>query len=119
MLREVRDRIDTPGFRTREITLVATLLDAAVYCIADLAELYRLRWQVETSLAQLKTSMKMDVLHCQTMLGVLKELTVFAIVYNLVRMVMWQSARSNTSAWSESASWMRCGGSARRTPGSR
>jgi hypothetical protein len=32
------------------------------------------------------------VLHCKTVPGVLKELTVFAIVYNLVRMVMWHSA---------------------------
>ena len=37
--------------------------------------------------------MQMDVLHCKTVPGVLKELTVFAIVYNLVRMVMCQSAR--------------------------
>ena len=36
--------------------------------------------------------MQMDVLHGQTVPGVLKELTLFAIVYNLVRMVMWQSA---------------------------
>jgi hypothetical protein len=34
----------------------------------------------------------MDVLHCNTVPGVLKELTVLAIVYNLVRMVMCQSA---------------------------
>src|SRR4029434_9481436 len=58
----------------------------------DLAALYRQRWQVETSLAQLKTTMRMDVLHGQTVPGVLKELTVFAIVDNLVRMVMCQSA---------------------------
>jgi hypothetical protein len=36
--------------------------------------------------------MKMDVLHCKTVPGVLKELTIFAIVYNLVRLVMWRSA---------------------------
>jgi hypothetical protein len=52
----------------------------------------RQRWQVETSLAHLKTTMQMEVLHGQTVSGVLKELTVFAMVYNLVRMVMWQSA---------------------------
>jgi Transposase DDE domain len=92
VLREVRYHISTPGFRTRQITLVTTLLDVEVYPVADLAELYRLRWQVETSLAQLKTAMQMDVLHCKTVPGVLKELTVFAILYNLVRMVMWHSA---------------------------
>jgi hypothetical protein len=92
VLREVRYHIGTPGFRTREITLVTTRLDAEAYRVSDLAELYRQRWQVETSLAQLKTGMQMDVLHCKTVAGVLKELTVFALVYNLVRMVMGQSA---------------------------
>jgi hypothetical protein len=92
VLREARYHIGTPGFRTRQVTLVTTLLDAQTYRVADLAELYRQRWQVETSLAQLKTTMQMDVLHCKTVSGVLKELTVFAIVYNLVRMVMWHSA---------------------------
>ena len=45
-------------------------------------------YNIETSLAHLKTRMQMDVLHGKTVSGVLKELTVFAIVYNLVRMVM-------------------------------
>jgi hypothetical protein len=88
----VRYHIGTPGFRTHQITLVTTLLDAAVYQVDDLAELYRQRWQIETSLAHLKTTMQMEVLHCKTVAGVLKELAVFAIVYNLVRMVMWHSA---------------------------
>ena len=47
-LREVRYHINTPGFRTRQITLVTTLLDAEIYRVADLAELYHERWQVET-----------------------------------------------------------------------
>ena len=92
-LREVRYPLGRPGFRTREITLVTTLLDAERYRVADLAELYHQRWRVETSLAQLNTSLQMDVLHGQTVPGVLKELTVFAIIYNLVRMAMCQSAR--------------------------
>jgi hypothetical protein len=91
-LREVRYDLERPGFRTRRITLVTTLLDAELYRVADLAELYHQRWRVETSLAQLKTSLQMDVLHCKTVAGVLKELTVFALVYNLVRLVMCQSA---------------------------
>ena len=92
VLREVRYHLGRPGFRTRQITLVTTRLDAEVYRVADLAALYRQRWQVETSLAHLKTTMHMDVLHCKTVSGVLKELTIFAMVYNLVRLVMRQSA---------------------------
>ena len=49
-------------------------------------------YNIKTSLAPLKTTMPMDVLHCQTVPGMLKELTMFAIVDNLVRMVMRQSA---------------------------
>jgi hypothetical protein len=92
VLREVRYHIGTPGFRTRQITLVTTLLDAEIYRVADLAELYRQRWQVEPSLAHLKTTMQMEVLHGKTVSGVLQELTVLAIVYNLVRRVMWHAA---------------------------
>ena len=47
---------------------------------------------METSLAHLKTTMQVEILHCKTVPGVLKELAVFAIVYNLVRLVMCQSS---------------------------
>jgi Transposase DDE domain len=77
---------------------VTTLLDAEGYRVADLAELYRQRWQVETSLAHLKTTMHMDVLHCKSVSGVLQELTIFAMVYNLVRQVMRQSATRQHTA---------------------
>jgi hypothetical protein len=88
----------TPGFRTREITLVTTRLDAEAYGVSDLAELYRQRWQIETALAQLKTTMQMDVLHCTTVPGVRKELTMFALVDNLVRLVMRPSATRQHTA---------------------
>jgi hypothetical protein len=88
----VRYHLRTPGFRTREITLVTTRLDTEVYSVPDLAELYRRRWQVETALAHLTTTMRMDVLHGKTVPGVLQELMVFAIVYNRVRLVRWPSA---------------------------
>jgi hypothetical protein len=38
-------------------------------------------YNIETSLAQRKTTRQMDVLHGKTVPGVLKEVTVFAIVY--------------------------------------
>ena len=40
----------------------------------------------------LKITLKMDVLKCKTVDGVLKELAVFALVYNLVRSVACQAA---------------------------
>jgi hypothetical protein len=70
VLREVRGHLGMPGFRTRQMTLVTTRLEAQVYRVADLAERYHQRWPVEPSLAHLKTTMPMEVLHCQTGAGV-------------------------------------------------
>jgi len=93
VVREIRYHVSAPGFRTQPITVVTTLVDAERYPCADVATLYHQRWEAETHLGQLKTTMKMDVLRCKTVLGVLKELTVFAIVYNLVRLVILQAAQ--------------------------
>lgn len=93
VLREVRYHLDTPGFRTRQITWVTTLLDPERSPVTDLAELYCPRWPIETALAHRKTTLRMDVLHGKTVPGVLKELTIFALVYTLVRMIMGHSAR--------------------------
>jgi hypothetical protein len=92
-VRECQYRVTRPGFRVRMITLVTTLLDAEAYPAEELAELYFQRWEVETDFAHLKTTLGMDVLHRQTEAGVLKELTVYAIVYNLVRVVMPEASR--------------------------
>lgn len=92
VLRELRYRVVQRGCRTKQVTLVTTLLDPDVYPAQELAELYGQRWQIETNLRHLKQTMKMDVLHCTTVQGVLKELTMFALVYNLVRAVMHAAA---------------------------
>ena len=92
-LRELRYDIGRPGYRTRSVTLVTTLLDADAYPPEALADLYGMRWRVELYLRHLKTTMKMDVLKCKSVDGVLKELAVYALVYNLVRVVMLEAAR--------------------------
>ena len=93
-VRELRYKIYTPGYRVGEVTLVTTLLDAAVYSAKALADLYFRRWQVEVYLRDLKITLKMDVLKCKTVDGVLKELAVFALVYNLVRSVACEAAKA-------------------------
>jgi hypothetical protein len=92
VLREVRYRTKLKGGRTREITLVTTLLDPTKYPAEELAALYGQRWRIETNLGHLKTTMGMDVLRCQTVAGVLKEMMIYALVYNLVRLVMLKAA---------------------------
>jgi hypothetical protein len=92
MVRELRYRIGRPGFRVKEVTLVTTLLNARRYSRDDLAAAYGLRWTIETCFGHLKTTMKLDVLRCQTVDGVLKELMMFLLVYNMVRMTMLAAA---------------------------
>ena len=94
--RELRYSVETPGFRTHSITLVTTLLDQQAYPAKALAEPYFQRWQIELHFRELKTYMKMDVLHSKTYEGILKELFAFAIVYNLVRTVMLQAANQHS-----------------------
>jgi len=91
VVRELRYRIAVPGRRTQVVTLVTTLLDSRRYSRRALAELYGLRWTVETNLAHLKETLGLDVLHCKTFVGVMKELTMFVTAYNLVRRVMRQA----------------------------
>ena len=93
-VRELRYKVHAPGYRVGEVTLVTTLLEASVYPAEALADLYFRRWQVEVYLRDLKITLKMDVLKCKTVDGVLKELAVFALVYNLVRSVACRAAEA-------------------------
>lgn len=92
-LRELRYRTQRPGFRVQTVTLVTTLLQPHIYSLEALAALFLTRWRIETNFAHLKTTMGLDVLKCKTVCGVLKELIVFALIYNLVRLVMCEASK--------------------------
>ncbi len=64
-----------------------------MYPKEKIAELYGVRWRVETHLAQLKTTLKMRKVKSKTSQGVLKELAVYALVYNLIHLVMLRAAQ--------------------------
>ncbi len=91
-LRAVRVLVRQPGFRTRRLVLVTTLTDAAAVTGADLADLYRRRWQAELNLRALKQSLQMDILRGKSPPMVRKEVWAHLLVYNLVRLVMVQAA---------------------------
>ena len=92
IVRELRFRIERPGFRVQQITLVTTLVDAERYPKEVLAQLYFDRWRIETNFQHLKTTLGMDGLRCESVEGVLKEATMFALAYNLVRLLMCEAA---------------------------
>lgn len=102
-LREIRVRVTQPGFRTRELVVVTTLLDPEKYPAAELAQLYRRRWQAELNLRSLKIVLQMDQLRCQTPHRVRNEFYMHLIAYNLIRQVMAVgAARAGREPWTVS-----------------
>jgi Transposase DDE domain len=91
-LREVRVRVRQRGFRTKSLVVVTTLLDALVYSAAELAIVYRRRWQAELDLRSLKGTLGMDVLRCKSPAMVRQEVWAHLLAYNLIRGVMAQAA---------------------------
>jgi len=91
-LRLIRYPVCIPGFRTRHILLVTTLLDPVLYPASELAALYLRRWRVELFLRHIKTTMRMDVLKCKTPEMLYRELIMHLIGYNLVRCLMVEAA---------------------------
>ncbi len=90
-VREIYYYIFIPGFRTRQVSLITTLLDTKTYSSLKVVELYGFRWQVEVNLKHLKTTLGMDVLRCKTPQMVRKELYAYLLVYNLLRSLMWEA----------------------------
>jgi len=94
-LRELHVQVDAPGFRTRCLVVVTTLLDAQAYPATKLRELYRRRWQAELNLRSLKTQLKMEQLQTKKPATVRKEFTTYLLAYNCVRRVMLEAARTS------------------------
>jgi hypothetical protein len=97
-VREIRRKVYLAGHRPRVLTIVTTLLDAQKYPAEEVVELTRQRWQVEVNLRHLKTTMGMEVLRCQSVEGVKKELWAFLLVYNLVQVIVLAAALRQKAA---------------------
>src|SRR5947209_19857607 len=91
-VRETRVRVRQPGFRTRSLVVVTTLLDPEQVTKEDLATRYRARWHHELDLRSLKSAMQMRELRCKTPELVRKEVWAHVLAYNLLRTVMAQAA---------------------------
>jgi hypothetical protein len=91
-VREARFRVEQPGFRTRFIVVVTTLLDPEQTTKADLATLYRARWNNELDLRSIKIKLHMDMVRCKTPELVRKEIWTHVLAYNLIRTLMAQAA---------------------------
>jgi hypothetical protein len=111
-VREIRRRVRLPTGRRVTATVVTTLLDPEKYPAEEVVRLRVQRWEVETNIGHLKTTMNMDVLRSQSVGGVLKEVSMIALVYNLVRVVMLEAARRqkvkpSRISFADAYHWMR------------
>jgi hypothetical protein len=91
-VRETRMQVEQPGFRTKSLVVVTTLLDPEQTTKEDLAFLYRARWNNELDLRSIKISLQMDILRCKTPELVRKEIWTHVLAYNLVRTIIAQAA---------------------------
>jgi Transposase DDE domain len=91
-VRELRFRVQQPGYRVHEIILVTTLLDPIEYTKEELAELFLKRWHIELDMRSIKIVMQMDVLRCKTPDMVDKEIWMHMLAYNIIRSLMATAA---------------------------
>jgi hypothetical protein len=76
-------------------TLVTTLLDPSRTAKPELKSLYKGRWHVELDLRNIKTTLGMERLSCKSPQMVHTEMWVYLLAYNLIRVMMAQTAQLN------------------------
>jgi hypothetical protein len=91
-IRELRIVVRRPGFLTRAVTVVTTLLDAQEYSYEEVLNLFGQRWHCELDLRSIKRALGMHHLQCKTPEMIRKELWVHLLAYNLIRVRMAQAA---------------------------
>jgi hypothetical protein len=74
--------------------LVTTLLEPSEASKAELAKLYERRWNIELDLRCIKTTLRMETLSCKSPAMIQKELWVYLLAYNLIRLLMAQAAHN-------------------------
>lgn len=79
------------GFRRRR--LVTSLLDPSLYPAAELAQLYHMRWDIETFYRDFKHTLRATSWHCQTPTTFHQELLMHMIALCLIRSAMLDASR--------------------------
>ncbi len=79
-------------FKSGGKLIITTLLNPTEAPRKALAALYRSRWEIELDLRHLKDTLGMGVLSCKTPAMIEKEIWAYLLAYNLIRLMMAQSA---------------------------
>lgn len=91
-IRETRVTVRRRGYRTRRVVIVTTLLEADKYAAHELTDLFAARWNCELDLRSIKQVLGLAHLSCRTPDMVRKELWMYLLAYNLIRVRMAQAA---------------------------
>lgn len=80
------------GFRSRPVWISTTLLDPIETRADEIRALYRDRWLAELNFRSLKIALGMDMLRGKSVNVVSKEIVMYLVAYNLIRLLMWHAA---------------------------
>jgi IS4 transposase len=72
------------GSHRHTLWVVTTLLDPVEYPADQIADLYRRRWEIETRIGSLKTTLEMNVLRSKSPQAVYREVAAIILGHNLV-----------------------------------
>jgi Transposase DDE domain len=75
--------------------LITTFLSTLEATRDELKALYKQRWSIEVDFRHLKTTLGMDVLSCKTPDMAEKEIWIYFLAYNIIRILMAQAAKLN------------------------
>lgn len=78
--------------KVRKKVLVTSFLDSREVCKREIGQLFLRRWNVELDLRNIKSTLGMERLTCKTPDMCEKEVWVYALAYNLIRLLMAEAA---------------------------
>lgn len=81
--------------KTRTRYLVTTLLDNTLYPAVEVGSLYFHRWEIEVSFRDIKSTLGMNMLRTKSPKMIEKELLMYQIVYNLMRLIMLKAGMAH------------------------
>ncbi len=78
--------------KVRKKVLVTSFLNPREVCKREIGQLFLRRWNVELDLRNMKSTLGMERLTCKTPEMCEKELSIYVLAYNLIRLLMAQAA---------------------------
>lgn len=74
------------------------MLDEKRYSAKDIAALYLKRWNVELYFRELKTTLGLDILRCKAPAMIEKEMLMYFIVFNTIKLLIYDNKKENIQA---------------------